>query len=252
MRTLRSTAFIYLCSNSCAAPQVVHHVTDRDVPQLVVLSDFDGTIVTIDTAEFSLNKFADRSWTLIDEQFERGDITFEESLRREFEMLKVSENDILRELEGVTDLRPSFEKLVKYCEMKDLPLIVVSGGLDFCIRHFLQKNGCLNSVEIYAPKSKQTREGFTVTFPQVYDKTSTNLKDDLVKYYKDRSTKVVYIGNGRADYPAAKIADIAFSIKDSPLAELCKVSGVPCREFTDFQQVIDAIDDYLQQIATSH
>jgi len=219
---------------------------------MVVLSDFDGTIVTIDTAEFSLNKFANKSWTLIDEQYERGDITFEESLRREFEMLMVSEGDILRELDDVTDLRTNFGNFVKYCVMKGLPLIVVSGGLDFCIRHFLKKVGCLNSVEIYAPKSKQTKTGFTVTFPQAHSEQSINLKDDLVKFYKDRGVKVVYIGNGRADFPAAKIADIALSITGSPLSRLCKVNGVPCREFTYFQEVINAIDDYLQQTLASN
>jgi 2,3-diketo-5-methylthio-1-phosphopentane phosphatase len=232
--------------------QVVRHMTDRSVPKLVVMSDFDGTIVTIDTAEFALRKFADESWMLIDEQFEKGDITFEESIKREFQLLKASEIDILRELDGVTDIRRSFGKLVDYCKMEGLPLIVVSGGLDFCIRHFLQKGECLNSVEIHAPKSTQSKEGFKVTFPKVYDETSINLKDDLVRRYQSRGTKVVYIGNGRADYPAAKIADLAFSIMNSPLAKQCRTDGVPYREFTDFQQVIDAISDYLRQIAASH
>lgn len=214
------------------------------IQKLVVLTDFDGTIVTPDTAESALNRFADKSWTLIDEQFERGEISFEESLRNEFAMLKVSEDDILRHLDAVTHFRPNFETFVEYCKSRGHPMIVVSGGLDFCIRHFLEEKDLLESVEIYAPNAKKTKNGFTLTFPRLYDKTSINLKDDLVKHYREQGARVVYIGNGMADFAAAKIASIALVIQDSTLARLCTRRGVPCTEITDFQQAADAIEEF--------
>lgn len=51
--------------------------------ECVVLTDFDGTMVTIDTAEFVLDKFVDGDWRVIVEQLEKGGVTFEESLKRE-------------------------------------------------------------------------------------------------------------------------------------------------------------------------
>jgi len=211
-----------------------------------VLTDFDGTISTIDTAEFALDKFADRNWRTIDEQLERGEITFEESLEREFAMLKVSKKEILEALEHSTEFRPNFDILVDYCKKRGFPLIIVSGGLDFCIRHFLDLGGW-SELKIVAPKSKWTRKGILLQFSKRFDRTSSNLKDDLVRFYKKRGQRVVYIGNGLGDFPAAQLADLAFAIKGSKLAELCGTNGVRCREITDFRPVVESIESWIQK-----
>jgi len=62
-----------------------------------------------------------------------------------------------------------------------------------------------------------------------------------------RGKKVVYIGNGVSDYPTARIADLAFAIKGSKLAQLCRNRGVACKEITDFQQVLDSIEDWVSR-----
>src|SRR3972149_11628012 len=124
----------------------------------VVLCDFDGTIVTIDTAEYVLEKFVKENWRAIDEHLQKGRITFEESLRREFALLKVPEKKMLEALEPVTHLRPNFEMMVHYCGEKHFPLIVVSGGLEFSLRHFLGQKRFLNRLEIYGPRAQCTDE----------------------------------------------------------------------------------------------
>ncbi|MGA8905833.1 MAG: HAD-IB family phosphatase [Candidatus Bathyarchaeia archaeon] len=209
----------------------------------VVMSDFDETIVTIDTAEFALQLFADPSWKRIEEQFEAGEISFEESLQREFAMIKAPEKVILDELDKVAALRPNFERLIEYCKKQRLPLIIVSGGLEFCIRHFLGRDDWLNFMEIYAPKSKFTGKGYEVTMPRLFGKGSFNFKDDFVRHHKEQGNRVFYIGDGLGDFPAAREADFSFAIKGSKLAEACRKGNVPHREITDFQEVIDAIDD---------
>ncbi len=198
-------------------------------------------MVTIDTAEYLLDKFADKNWRIIDEQLEKGEVTFEESLEREFAMLKDQEKTMLDALEPATRFRPNFDKLIEYCKEQRFPLVVVSGGLDFSIRHFLEQKGWLNEVEIYAPKSKCTDNGVTLSFPRRFDPISTNFKDDLVTYHRKQGKRVVYIGNGLGDYPPAKAADLTFAIKGSRLVELCKSGGVACIEITDFQEVVDSL-----------
>lgn len=76
-------------------------------------------------------------------------------------------------------------------------------------------------------------------------KSSNNFKDDIVKHYKSQGKKVVYIGDGSADYNAAKDADYSFAIEGSRLAELCKNHRVLSKNITDFQKVIEAIDKIL-------
>jgi len=202
-------------------------------------------MVTIDTAEYLLDKFANVNWRIIDEQLEKGEVTFEESLEREFAMLKAPEKTLLDALEPATRFRPNFDKLIEYCKEQRIPLVVVSGGLGFSIRHFLEQKGWLNKVKIYAPESTCTDNGITLSFPRRFEPTSTNFKDDLVTYYRKQGEKVVYIGNGLGDYPAARAADLSFVIKGSRLAEMCKRGGVACKEITDFQEVVESLRDLL-------
>ncbi len=205
-------------------------------------------MVTIDTAEYLLDKFANKNWRIIDQQLEKGEVTFEESLEREFAMLKVPEETMLDALVPATHFRPNFDKLIEYCREQRFPLVVVSGGLEFSIRHFLEQKGWLNKVEIYAPKSACTDNGVTLSFPRRLEPASTNFKDDLVTYHRKQGERVVYIGNGLGDYPAARAADLAFAIKGSRLAEMCKRGSVACKEITDFQEVVESLRDSVSRL----
>lgn len=209
----------------------------------LIMSDFDETIVNVDTAEYALARFADPSWRRIEEQFESGKITFEDSIRNEFAMLKVNEQQILEELDKVVVFRPNFDRLVESCKKKRLPLIIVSAGLEFCIRHFLGRQDWLEFMEIYAPKATYTRNGYELTFPKLLGTGAVNFKDDLVRYHKKQGDRVFFIGDGTGDFPAARVADFPFAIKGSRLAEACRNGKVAHMEIGDFQEVVDAIDE---------
>lgn len=207
------------------------------------MCDFDETIVNIDTAEYALEQFADPHWRRIEKQFEAGEITFEESLRKEFAMINATEQTILEALDKVVVFRPNFNKLVESCRTKHVPLTVVSGGLEFSIRHFLDRADWLDFVKIYAPRAKYTPNGYELTFPESLGTGGVNFKDDLVRHHKKQGDRVFYIGDGIGDFPAAKVAELPFAIKDSKLAEACRKANITHREITDFQEVVDAIDD---------
>jgi HAD superfamily phosphoserine phosphatase-like hydrolase len=208
---------------------------------LVVLCDFDGTIVIMDTAEYTLRKYADGDWKSLEERFEQGEMSFEECIRGQFSMIKASEENIIAELDKVVSVRPNFGGLVEYCGSNGVSFVVVSGGFDFYIRHFLSQNGWLRHLEVYAPKSVCTVEGMKVTFPALFAAASLSFKDDLVRYYRGKGRKVAYIGNGLGDYPAASTASCVFAVKDSSLAKLCRQSKLPFKEITDFHEILEAL-----------
>ena len=208
---------------------------------LVVLCDFDGTITTIDTAEWVLTRFAQGDWRLFDRQFEKGEITLEECLNRQFSMVKASKKQILRDLEDLVMFRSNFKKLAEYCKENCIRLIVVSAGLDFVIEHFLELNDCLDLVEVCAAKTSFIDGGIKLTFPTLKDRTSENIKDDVVRRYKSYGKKVIYIGDGLADCAAAKVADYSFAIEGSRLADLCAKQGIRCKTMRDFEEIIETI-----------
>ena len=208
----------------------------------VVLCDFDGTVVDIDTSVFVLRKFAEAEWRIFDEQFEKGEITLEECLQKEFSTVRVTETRILEEIEQVASFRPDFEKLLEYCRTREFPLIFVSAGLDFVINHFLGLKHWNSLVEVYAPKAECTVNGIKFSYSNLFYKTSVNFKDDLVRWYRKQGKKVVYIGDGSADYYAARKADFSFAIKGSKLAELLKRDGIPHKEISGFQEVVETIE----------
>lgn len=211
----------------------------------MILSDFDNTIVNIDTAAFALNQFADPGWKRIEASFEEGNISFEDSIRQEYAMINAPENVILNELDKAASLRPHFDELLSYCRKIELPFTVVSAGLQFSIRHFLNQKSWLKLIEIYAPKSEYTGHGYKVSFPELFDESSINFKHDLVKYRRKCGNRVIFIGDGLGDIPAAKEADLRFAIKGSNLAEACLKGNVTCSEVTDFQEVIDEIGNFI-------
>jgi HAD superfamily phosphoserine phosphatase-like hydrolase len=204
--------------------------------------DFDGTIVDADTAQIALDRFGDHNWKLIDEALERGEISFEESLRREFATLRAPPEVIIREVSRVTNFRPNFDKLIQYCRTNNLLITVVSGGLDFCIRHFLDRDEWMNSLKICAPTSRFTGNGYVLTFPTVSRDGAINFKDRLVMREKRNGKHVFFVGNGFGDLAAAKEASFAFAIKGSRLAELCREQSIRIEEIDDFSKVVDALD----------
>jgi len=205
---------------------------------MAVLSDFDGTIVDIDTGEYVLSQFAHGDWRAIDEQLERGEITLEECLTKQFAMVKETEERLLKEVEGVASFRPGFVDLVDYCETNRYPFVIVSGGMDFIIKHLLRAQKLLDRVEIVAPKAKATKGGVTFRFPKLSQVGSLNFKDDLVRTYENNSGESVYIGDGLSDLAAITRANIRFAIRGSRLSKLCRREGIDFQEIDDFHDVL--------------
>jgi len=206
--------------------------------KLAVLSDFDGTVTLNDTFENVLARFGIGDWKAVDDQYVRGEITLEECVRRQGAMVRVPSSQILGYLDGVTEFRPHFDSLIEFCKTNHFPLIIVSAGLDFVIKHFLTRERFQDQVELFAAPAKCTPTGITFRWPKSKSERSMNFKDDMVRYYKQRADTVAYIGDGRWDLHALRNADRRFVVRNSRLAELCKEQEIQATTINDFQDVV--------------
>lgn len=208
---------------------------------LIVLCDFDGTIVNIDTAEYILEKFAEGDWKTLDEKLDSGEMPLEDCMRRQFMMVKVSRKRIIDALDSIVQVRSGFEDLVEHCQSQDIPLTIASAGLDFYIRHFLSRRGLKERVGLVVPRVSVTSDGVRFVFPRLRDPSSVSFKDDLVRHHRNQGKTVVYIGDGTTDFNAAKIASFSFAVTGSKLAGLMNKHEIPHEEFTDFKNIIEAL-----------
>ena len=137
--------------------------------------------------------------------------------------------------------RPNFGPFVSHCEQLQIPLVIVSAGLDFVINHYLNKIRASNTFPIVSGISKNSLKGIEFKFPELSYKDSKNFKEDTVLYYQEQGYSVIYIGDGSGDFYAAKRADIVYSVKDSALSKMCSENNVKYHSFIDFQYILQKL-----------
>ena len=201
-----------------------------------ILCDFDGTITTTDTCVHVLSHFADGDWKAYDDKLHEGKIELEECMRLQFQMVKTHRREILRHLQEIVSFRDGFIDFVDICLKNNFSFIVISGGLDFVIRHFLSLQG-LGSIEVISGKTSIRDNGIEFEFPKKRFDDSADFKADFVRYQKKLGFKVVYIGDGLSDFQAVREADVVFVVKSSRLADWCREQNMAYIEFTSFGEI---------------
>jgi len=203
-----------------------------------IVSDFDGTIVNIDTVEYLLDRFANGDWRRYDDLYERSEIPLEECLLRQYEMIKEPERKLIDALDNVVSFRDGFDELVSFTKKEGIAFTIASAGLDFVIRHLLSCKKVQDQFTIFVPKSKFTSRGIVLDFSMLPVAASSNFKGNVVQTIKARSTGVAYIGDGFSDFEAIKEANVRFVIKGSRLDKKCAKYGVMCHEINGLEEVI--------------
>lgn len=201
----------------------------------LVLCDFDGTIVEFDTVEYILEELVPDSWRIFDEQLERGEITLAECMKKEVAMIKKTRSEIIDLVEGAK-IRSGFKDFIEYCRLNDIPISIVSAGLDFVIEHILRINN-VGDIPIHAPVARcYGKRGIVLSFEHLPG--NGDFKEGIVENFREIAMNVSYIGDGIGDYNAARAADFVFAIKGGKLASFCKKQGLSHLEVIDFNDII--------------
>ena len=203
----------------------------------IVLSDFDGTIISEDSALLILDRYGEGDWRKYDEQLLKGMISLEECLTKQFSTISIPHETIFDFLDEKIVFRQNFTDFAITCQKSDIPLVVVSAGLDFIIHHFMNKLEVNTPIPIVSAISKKHINGITFKFPTLKYKYSKNFKEDLVIDYQNKGYFVIYIGDGSGDFYAAKRADTTYAVEDSDLSRMCRDNGISFRSFLDFKSI---------------
>src|SRR5213596_1255849 len=136
--------------------------------KLAVLTDFDGTITRTDVAEAILEEFAPASWWDIEELHRARKIGTRESMAREFALLHAKQADLIRFVDDHVEMDDTFRDFAAFCQRRQIPLEIVSEGLDFYVRQPMRRAPCAVRASCSAcsnsgPKAIASRTSETAT-----------------------------------------------------------------------------------------
>jgi 2-hydroxy-3-keto-5-methylthiopentenyl-1-phosphate phosphatase len=205
-----------------------------------VVTDFDGTMITEDVSLLVLRFFALDGWQELDRRAESGEMPMEESLREQYSLVRAaSRSEILRKVRSHYRMRDGVHALAARCRADGVPVIVVSAGLDFCIRDVLHRFR-VEPDELICPRTRLMRNGISISFPP-FRSPSHDFKEEAVRRLQREGFRTAYFGDGYSDFHAAERADVVFAVKGSALERRCERTGVRFTPFRSYARALDTL-----------
>jgi 2-hydroxy-3-keto-5-methylthiopentenyl-1-phosphate phosphatase len=156
-------------------------------------------------------------------------------------MVKADKETLISYARQHSQLRAGFKELLNYCKQNGIEFVIVSNGLDFYIETVLNDLG-LNKLKTLAGRTEFDHNGITVRYigPEGNELMS-GFKEAYTRLYINQGYRIVYIGNGISDIPAARLSYRVFARED--LLEHCSEAGLKCIPFNDMNDVINGLAD---------
>ena len=199
--------------------------------------DFDGTIATEDVGRSFFTLFGGGRNIPLVERWARREITSFECLREEAGLVSVSEADLTRFLRRFK-IDPGFSDLHDLCVSKEIPMYVISDGLDIYIDPILKRSG-FGDIPVLSNRAIFAAGGLEVEFPYLDYSCGHcgNCKGAAIRRLMREGDRSIFVGDGYSDLCAVDVADYLFAKGD--LADYLRDSG---KEFTSFGSLIDIVD----------
>ena len=193
-----------------------------------------------DEVQALMEAYADGDWKRKFQQYQDGEITVGRFNEEAFAMVKEGRETLVPLARNGARVRGGFADFYTYCQQQGFRLVIVSNGLDFYIKEVLGGMG-LGDIEVFAARTEFHPGGLKVQYvgPEgtVLD---AGFKDSYVDSFLGQGYRMVYIGNGASDIPAAVRCHHIFATGD--LLAHCGREGIACTPFTDFHRVISGLE----------
>lgn len=212
-------------------------------PQPAVLTDFDDTAAAQNVAEMLLNQFGAPDWKDVRQRFRDGQINLKEYQEITFRDIRADRATMRSFVKEHASLRPFFGELWGFCQTNNIPMAVVSQGLDFYIEALLEQTG-ITRVPVYAVNTEFNAGDISYHYNHAYPgkESQGNSKGFVVESFQENGFHVFFAGDGQSDLEAARKADVTFAHKT--LAKLCDEESIPYQPFEDFKGMLLAVRKY--------
>lgn len=227
-----------------------------DLSRLAVLCDFDGTACLEDVGHRLFQRFAGEASREAVARWMRGELNTRQCLVLECAAVQAGREELLAYV-GEARLDPTFARLVALSRAVPFPLLVVSEGLDFYIRHILERHG-LGDVPFEANQAVFGDEAsladeasagpgpgrLGVRFARGESGCAScgNCKGFHVRRFRGAGRTVVFAGDGLSDRCGAREADLTFAREGRDLARWCAAEGIPHLVFARLGEVAERLE----------
>jgi 2,3-diketo-5-methylthio-1-phosphopentane phosphatase len=200
-----------------------------------VFCDFDGTISVVDTTDHVLSRLAAPAWETLEADWLAGRIDAAACMRGQIALIAGSDAELDAVLDGV-EIDPGFPAFAAWCADHELPLTVVSDGVERFIRQVLGRHR-LGHLPIVSNRlaGRPGARRLAQPFRRAGCAAGAGVCKCAVADPPARSEPLVYVGDGRSDFCVSARADVLFARDD--LAAYAEGRGQACHRFETFHDI---------------
>jgi 2-hydroxy-3-keto-5-methylthiopentenyl-1-phosphate phosphatase len=207
--------------------------------QPIIFCDFDGTITKSDNIVSIMKHFAPPEWEALKDGVISQNISVKEGVSKMFSLLPSTlKEDITQYVKEIGVLRSGFAEFITYTKEQNIPLYIVSGGIDFFVYPIL--DSYIDRDHIYCNASDFSEETINIIWPHSCDKDCSNdcgcCKPSILRQFDSEHYEKIVIGDSITDLQAAKIADRVYA-RDF-LIQKCEEIQIPYTPFERFTEII--------------
>lgn len=208
----------------------------------ILVSDFDGTITKKDTLSKFLEDYADPKWLDIENDWINGKFGSQECLVKQFALVPNLTKELIDKFLDTIEIDEWFIPFCKKAKEADMPVVVLSDGLDYFINKILERHKIdfINVITNHAYFNEYNK--FIIEFPND-SRHCTNdagtCKCKVVKNLKKLYKTVYYVGDGTSDFCVSKVPDIVFA--KAGLAQHCQKNNIKYIEYKKYDKIIDEL-----------
>ena len=209
--------------------------------------DFDGTITTQDVGARFFTTFSDDSGISLGGKWTKHEISSVEALNAEAAFVTVSKDEFIEFLKQFT-IDPGSSGLYDLCASYDIPIYIISNGLDIYIDEIMKNHG-FGHIPVFANEGAFKNGGLEVEFPCL-DKSCSrcaNCKGISIRKLLRNGDKSIFVGDGYSDLCAVDVADYLFA--KGNLADYLTESGKNSLRFEKLQDVTDRTREDILRIS---
>lgn len=209
----------------------------KDKNNVIVVSDFDGTISKRDISYELLERFTEGGWDDIDNEYIKGNIGSKEAFSRILEKIKATKSELLDFIEEISFIDPHFADFYDYLKGRGIELVIASDGFKLYIEKMMEGLG-LSDIPIYANDIVEDSSGkLKAVFPYHNEECGRcgTCKSKIVKELLEVHDHVVFIGDGYSDSCASIHPQTLFA-KGFLFSHAAK-ENIPCIHFEGFDDI---------------